>query len=703
MTTTIVPPARHAKVPVEGTVRHDVQALRAIAVTAVLLYHLWPARLTGGYVGVDVFFVISGFLITSHLLRRPVASFAGLASFWARRVRRLVPAATLVLLVTLAASLVLLPSTVRPTLATEVGASALSLENWVLAASATDYLAAGDLHTPVQHFWSLSVEEQFYLLWPLLVGGLVAAGVRVRRGWLPAAGVGLVVAASLTWSVHLTATDPAAAYFVSTTRFWELGLGALLATLVARASTPLPRPARLLAVWGGLALIGWSVVVFDAATPFPSWTALVPTLGTALVIAAASDGLRGGPSRVWAWRPVGWLGGISYSLYLWHWPLIVLAPFALGHVLVWPEKLAIVALALALAALTKSFVEDPVRRSALLHRRLRSTFVLLALSVALVVGAAAATAAVARAQESAADEAVAAARAESARCFGTSAVHEPGCEPEGTELVTTPAFAKADRPELYADRCWANVRGDARPVCHYGAPDATTKVALLGNSHAGHWQPVIADYLAPADANLTTRLISECYTVDVPIAFAVQAERDRCSAWNAWAIEQTVAGGYDLVVMSDRTFRPLEGVAPGDKADVARASYARVLDEITSSGTPVLVLRDTPAQATEIPDCVAENSAPEEWDACATPASRAIEDDPLAAAGLADTSGLVTVLDVNSLLCVDGSCPPVLGGVIAYFDHGHMTTTLARTLAPEVFAALDEALGREQPTPVGAP
>ncbi len=214
--------------------RTDIQGLRAAAVLLVVVYHLHAAALPGGFVGVDVFFVISGFLITSHLVSRPPASAGALAAFWGRRVRRLLPASLVVLAATLVAVRLFSPETAWQATASDARAAALYVVNWALAGQAVDYLAADNAPTAVQHFWSLSVEEQFYFGWPLLVAGVALLARRRGTSTRTALAVafGVVTAASFAWSVHLTQTNPAAAYFVTPTRVWELGAGGLLAVLV---------------------------------------------------------------------------------------------------------------------------------------------------------------------------------------------------------------------------------------------------------------------------------------------------------------------------------------------------------------------------------------------------------------------------------------------------------------------------------------
>ncbi|QAY69365.1 acyltransferase family protein [Xylanimonas protaetiae] len=704
-------------------VRTDIQGLRAVAVVLVVVFHLWPGRLTGGYVGVDVFFVLSGFLITSHLLRKPVLGVSDLLEFWARRVRRLIPAASVVLLATTAAAAVWLPAGVRASLGWDVASAAAYVSNWRFATSETDYLAAGQLPSAVQHFWSLSIEEQFYALWPALLGvATVLAVAWAKRGRRlgsasPSAAeqrraaspvvlgvVAATVAVSLAWSVWSTHVDPAPAYFVSTTRVWELALGGLLAAVPAAATVRLrvSPAARAVTAWLGLAMVAAAAVTFDDATAFPGAAALLPTLGTLLVVAADADDARLGPGRVLATRPVQWLGDHSYAIYLWHWPLVVVVPFALRRPLTGADVVGVVVATLVLAALSRHFVEERLRW----HRRLvgsrRATFTLLAACALVGAGAGVGLTLGAHADQRAAFAEAQAAIAAADPCVGAGVALTPGCADPG--MLMTPDLAADDKPAVYADGCWNNTPFTSRNTCRYGAGTgaggrvdagtepgaAAARIALVGNSHAGHWLPALQDALVTHDWQLTTYLQSVCYTVDAPLAFPGAQESAGCQAVNRWAVSSVVDGGYDLVVMSDRTDQPLAGVARQDQDRAAQDAYRATLDRFTSAGLPVLVLRDTPAMSGNVPDCLALHGS--DAQACAAPRDTAVEPDPLAAAALADASGLVSVLDVNDLLCDAQRCHAVVGGLVTHFDHGHLTASFARTLAPEVVGAVERAL-----------
>ncbi|MGZ4417176.1 MAG: acyltransferase family protein, partial [Gaiellaceae bacterium] len=350
--------------------RADIQGLRAVAVLLVVIAHAGIPSVAGGFVGVDVFFVLSGFLITGLLLAeaRKTGSVS-LLGFYVRRARRILPAAMLTLVATdIAAYLLVNFMRARETVDDSLHAAGFAA-NFHFAAQGFNYFARSDPPSPLLHYWSLSVEEQFYLLWPLLLSltlfGIAwvmrrsTAGCEGRLLWL----IGILTTLSLVYSIHLTATSPTTAYYSPFARAWELGLGATLAVAASKLAR-LPVATKVVLGWAGIAAIAVAAVVFSPATPFPGWAALLPTVGAACAIVAGM-GDRMPRLAVGRWlgaRPMSMIGDRSYAFYLWHWPVLILAAGFAGHALSLPVKLELMVGAFVLSCVSYALVENPIRR-----------------------------------------------------------------------------------------------------------------------------------------------------------------------------------------------------------------------------------------------------------------------------------------------------------------------------------------------------
>src|SRR4051794_7648256 len=338
--------------------RPELQGLRGLAVALVVVYHVWLNRVSGG---VDVFFLVSGFLLTGQLVRAAERGPLGLRRRWSRTLLRIGPAALAVLVSVAVAGFALLPEGRWAQTIRELLASALFLQNWQLAADAVDYGARNNVASVVQHFWSLSVQVQFFVVWPLVVALVVlsARGQQERlhtRLTLTSLGI---FAASLSYSITLTATDQPLAYFDSVTRLWEFALGALLALWIDRIA--LGRRARVLMGWAGVVGLLLCGVVLQVGSVFPGYAALWPTVCGGLVLLAGRSGSRVGADRLLGARPVRYLGDISFALYLWHWPLLVLYLVSRDREDVGAAGgAAVIGLSLVLAVLTHRLVERPV-------------------------------------------------------------------------------------------------------------------------------------------------------------------------------------------------------------------------------------------------------------------------------------------------------------------------------------------------------
>ncbi|CAN5577401.1 acyltransferase family protein [soil metagenome] len=667
--------------------RRDIQALRAIAVLGVVLFHIWPNRLTGGYAGVDVFFVVSGFLLTSHLLREVVLTgTVRLAAFWARRARRLLPAALLVLLVSVMATLLIVPQSNWISFLTDIGASAGYVVNWLLASNAVDYLASEAAPSVAQHYWSLSVEEQFYIVWPLLIVGAILLARRARSPRLAIALVlGVVTSASLIVSVVWTASDPQYAYFATPVRAWEFGLGALTAMIPAsllaqlRARRPL---AGMLSVLGVVAILV-TLLFYTSATPFPGYTALLPVLGTVAVIVAGD----GAPATKWVagLPPVQWIGDVSYSAYLWHWPIVVLVPYVTRHTFTFIEAVGVLVVTFVLAFVSERFVENPARRAAWLAKaRPRRTLLLTAAGMAVVIGAAVVPAVYISDRITHSLE-VAHEFEQKDGCFGAAATdpeNQP-CINHSLDGVIVPDLASGFRDAVLPDgaNCRSNSRSTQLLICTFGSTTAAApRVALVGDSHAEHWVPALTRLADTDGFRFDTYLKGGC-----PFSTAQRADNDpkqrrTCTEWNAAALREILAKHYDVVVTSSVSGHPL---APINGTASARAGVNGLIDvwtQLQDAGITVVAIRDVPKMPFNVPTCLTSKGEPaERISACVAPESEALATDAQVQA--AQQLG-VHLVDLTPFFCQDAVCHSVVGSVIVYRDEGHLGGTFSRTLAP---------------------
>ena len=663
--------------------RQEIQALRALAVLGVLLFHLWPHRLTGGYIGVDVFFVVSGYLITVHLLREHAArGRISLASFWARRARRLLPASLLVLSVTAAATYLWVPLTRWSQFGWEIIASAFYVQNWAMAAQSVDYMAMSNTASPVQHFWTLGVEEQFYILWPvLLVGGAAVAGRLRRNGMLGITALVLAATAgSFVYSIVFTATDADVAYYSTFTRAWEFGAGALLALgLRRRPAWFSPRPAAA-ASWLGFAVIGATMVLYDATTPFPSFTAALPVLATVLVIAAGTPSVAAAPTRLLALRPVQFVGDVSYGVYLWHWPLIVLLPYITGHRISTWEALAVLCASLLLGWASKTLVEDPVRalpwfaRGAA-RRSLLSTLAAMTAVTALALPLALATVP---------PPPTTAAKPDA--CWGASAMTDPSCGPADRVPMAAPvASFAADLPTEEVQACEITVELASHRRCDLVDAQSTTRVALVGDSHATRWVEAFERAAESEGWGLSTFLVSGCPLVSAapiggPWGFdPVGGElcpQPTAAVLDALASDPSITD----VVLTNRT-RLYVSDDPADHPLSAEAVEATIRT-LQQAGKNVIVLADPP-EVRGTP----ELGAPGAIDCLATPSARDC-DLPRAAADFADPMrtaadrAAAPTIDMTDLFCTPDRCLWRIGGLVVYTDDNHLTRSFAASLAP---------------------
>ncbi|MFI2711075.1 acyltransferase family protein [Micromonospora sp. NPDC018662] len=693
------PPAR-----VPSSFRGDIEGMRAVAVLLVLLGHAGVPYLAGGFVGVDVFFVISGFLITGLLLdeldRRGQISLAG---FYARRAKRLLPAAATVLVATLVLTYFFIPRTRWSATAWDVVASAGYVMNWRMAAQSLDYVAVNAAPSAVQHFWSLAVEEQFYLVWPLLLILLGWVGRHWRRGrrGLFLAGLALIAVPSFLWALRTSPADPSA-YFVTTTRMWELALGgaiAVAATGLARA----PRAPAAVLAWAGLVTVVGSAALIDTESGFPGHAALGPTLGTAVVIAFGTAAGRAGPVLLLGRRPLRAVGALSYSLYLWHWPLLIAAQARFGD-LNTGEALAVVAVSAIPAVLTYHFIENPVRRSRSLTDRpslaLRvgalctgaTALAAVAFHLAVPTSAAPGTASVIMGQVPGSTASASTTRPPGAAALGAAPRTSPAGVPVDrvSSMTPDPMSAVQDAQQVKAPGCHVDLTSATPKDCVYGKPDGTTRVALVGDSHADHWVPAMRVVAEKNGWRLVTYTKSGCPFLAAEIRLNGRPYTS-CRAWNDAVRERLLGADRPDVLVVTHSEYPIVGEAKTDVRAAMARELRRTWTGMVEAGVPVVVIRDTPLQLKDIAACVAQN--PEHLTRCTTPRDEALNygGGPAQEKAAAGLDG-VRLIDLNDWICPASRCAPVIGGVLVWRDGHHLTATYAETLAPRLDIALKPAM-----------
>lgn len=665
--------------------RPDIEGLRAVAILAVLLYHA-GLPVTGGYVGVDVFFVLSGFLMT-RLIADEIERTGSLSlgRFYARRARRLLPAVAVVLAAVALLSWLLLSPVDRDSVAADLVASALYALNWWLSGQAVDYFAAGMQASPVQHFWSLAVEEQFYVVWPLLLLGVVwlvrrFAGAHGPRRTLLAV-VAVVGTVSLVYSVVGTLRSADTAYFDTLGRGWEFAVGGAIALLpVTRLA---PRAATVLA-WTGLAAIGGAVVLFDEATLFPAPWAMLPALGTAAVIAAGTALPSARPQQLLATPVMRHLGRVSYSWYLWHWPALVFAAAAFGELSA-VEGLAVVAGAYVLAVATYHLVEQPFRLSPLLRRSRRALTLGAACTVFAVVCGLVLALTIPSLPTKAPDEAT-----------GAPALGHGDAVQRSVDAVRPePRLAPQDWPRNYDDGCHADRPETTSPACAYGDPESDRTVVLFGDSHAMQYFPALERIAKDRGWRLVSLTKSGCPPPQVGLYNdALRRYYSECDAWRSDMLTRiTEKEKPDLVLTGGRdTYTAMDGerrLDPTASARKLRDGYADTLSELRGSGAQVVTIKDNPHPDKDVPSCVSR--APNRLDDCAVPQDVAF-DYPHVADHAAKRVDGAQLLDSTPAFCRDGTCPAVIGDVVVYGVTTHLTATYARTLAPwldEQLSSLD--------------
>lgn len=642
--------------------RADIEGLRAVAILLVVAAHAHVARLAGGFVGVDVFFVLSGYLITRLLVREAMATGSvRLLAFYARRLQRLMPALLLTIVATAIGAMILLAPFEQVPQAQAAGAAASWTSNVYFTFADVDYFNADAASNLFLHTWSLGVEEQFYLVWPALVlfllGALAWQGRRLDVTQLRA-GMLATFALCLALSLLLTRAAPLLAFYMMVSRAWQFALGGLVFLLIdqgsgARAMLRSPRIAGLVGATGLVAIIA-TATLLDVHAPYPGWRALLPSLGAACVIAAGVSGVHGA-NRVLATRPLQGIGRVSYAWYLWHWPV-----FLLGATLVDVanplHRLGLVAAALVLAVVSTRLFEEPLRRLAAL--RARPGWVVaggLALIVASVAGAFA----------------------------WKQAAERWSGEPAQRRYQDV----RADLPALYALGCDDWYHSAAVKPCGFGAPDARHTVVLFGDSVGAQWFPAIERLFHRPDWRLVVVTKSSCPLVDLPFFYErIGREYVECAAWRRDAIAWLQTLRPDLILAGSSAAYPF---SPDDWARGSTPVFA----ELARASAHVGILAPTPELPFDGPACLAR----QDWrarvlpgmDTCRAPAHTPQQDAlRRALADAVQPNANVRLVDMGDAVCPDGICSARRGAEVTFRDGQHLRAGFVAGLEPALAKAL---------------
>lgn len=635
--------------------RSDIEGLRALAILLVVAAHTGLAGLEGGFVGVDVFFVLSGFLITSQLKQELQNSHRiDFARFWARRARRLLPMLVVVISASCLFAWWLYPPGGLPDQARSATAAAVWISNLHFAFSDLDYFAPQSAGNLLLHTWSLSVEEQFYLLWPFLVAlGWRLGMLRLRPQEGLATTLILVFLLSLVACSALSKSHPLLAFYMMPMRAWEFALGGIVYLLFQDQLDSDRR--RNLGACVGIGLILLAAALFKANHTSPAIYALPPTLGTALLLAAGSRNGLHPVGRVLSWRPMQWLGRHSYAIYLWHWPVLILGGELWGTSTA--NRLACVGAAVLLAWISHRWIEAPVRQQTWWVVRPR-TGLLFALGCSLL----------------------AVLVAQSLKTAAEARLKSPGFQEYWQQT--------ADLPVIYSLGCDDWYHSDVLRPCVSTADPARFTAVVVGDSIGLQWFPAYAQLFAPPEWRLVVLTKSSCPLVDVPFFYSrIGREYVECASWRQKAIARIAELKPDIVIWgSSHTY----GFSEAEWTQGSR----RLLDRVSQAAGMIYLIRSTPVLPFNAAHCAAPRSTVHRLLAgenhCSSQAQDPLNDQVYqwlsqAAKGYDN----VKAVDLNPAVCPSGVCNAISSGQLTYRDNQHLTARYAESLAPAVAARLD--------------
>jgi peptidoglycan/LPS O-acetylase OafA/YrhL len=604
----------------------QIQGLRAVAALLVTIYH--AHLVPGGFIGVDIFYVVSGYLITGLIIREiDKTGRLNLNDFYQRRIKRLLPTSVFVLFATAIVGFFVLPSITRDALGRDLFAAAAYVSNYLFAWWENDYQNLDATPSPFIHYWSLAVEEQFYVVWPIFILLLSRYGKRAILN-----GVALVTGVSFLFSLYLTQAAPIWAFYSLPTRAWELGVGALLLFIPDKYLRNRFFP------WIGAIGLAIGTFSFNESTAFPGINALLPVLATAILIATIP---------IWPRffndlsnnRLMQWLGAISYPLYLWHWPALVLPSSALGRPLRIRETVLCVLLTIFLAHYTSKFIEQPLR-----HRQFQAKkvygFFAATTTVSLIAGVVIASTA-------------------------SSVINVKGTN---FSFDLNQVLAK---PAVYGDGCHVNYGEVESGDCKYGEVGSAVRIVLYGDSHAAQWFPSLEKLAKEKGFELTSLTKSACSSVDSPRPDQGAYKNSECELWRENSIKRIQKMKPDAVIVSSFQYFSQPDGYP-NRAQWWDDGQRRLLEDLQGSSSNLIYISDTPHPRGDIPNCLATRNVKD----CETTEK---------------TPNIIIngfkKIDPTPWLC-NGVCSSIKDGYVVYRDASHISVAAALALTPQLEAAL---------------
>ncbi|MGX7678189.1 acyltransferase family protein [Jatrophihabitans sp. DSM 45814] len=681
-------PKRTPDAPLSRKFRPDIEGVRAFAVLSVVLYHA-HLGVRGGYIGVDVFFVISGFLITRQLTRMVgVTGLKALPGFYSRRIKRLLPASAVVVVSTIVAARIWAPPTQVHAITVDGLFTTFYGLNYRLAIEGTQYLHQGDAVSPLQHFWSLGVEEQFYVVWPILI---ITVGFTHRRirGPLLAVALLALTALSFHWSIVMTAGNSSWAYFSLQTRAWELATGALVAISADRLARMPARLAGLLG-WVGLIVMIASAFWISDATAYPGSAAAVP-VGAAALIIAAGCGARRGIERVFSEPVLQCFGRLSYSLYLWHWPMLIIAPMALGHPLTVVNRCTVVVLAIIAALLSFFIVEEPGRRIAM--GTLQWLFGGVVISGAIICVGALVLMNLPSVQGHGAAVTLASGTTQSAPKFLDTVKQYVSSAMATTaapsNLTPNPEHAAGDTPDASKNGCHLDFLVITQAACEFGDTTATRTAVLFGDSHMEQWEPAFGAAGKQEHWKIVNWTKSACPAANLTvISPSLNRDYAECNTWRTQTIARIVALKPAIIFVGEsENTKGDHKFTPQEWTNATLQTLNTLRDETHAK---IVFMGDTPVPRVTTSDCVSAHI--DDVRPCTTDLSHDYTyPDRHKAMQPAITGAGYPYIDPQPWLCSATGCPPIIGNYLVYRDESHVSKEYVEFLEPLIAPLLSSA------------